>query len=132
MGKLTGERLEKIQSLRTRCLSLVDVCDTLISGGSKEAAEKVLGALRDTFLPEGSIAFKMLDTQGEKAMAKLDAKRRKDLKEARDSCKALLTSIEKELAGDSEDGAEKSASLEFHSPDMKAAILDVRRQPVDV
>jgi hypothetical protein len=93
-------------------------------------------SFKESFLPgahlgEGSIAFKSAGhSQGEKAMAKMDGKRRKDLQEARDSCKALLASIEKELAGDSEDGAEKSAGLEFHSPDMKAAILDVRRQPV--
>jgi hypothetical protein len=61
-------------------------------------------------------------------MAKMDAKRRKELLEGRDSCKALLASIEKELAGDSEDGAEKSAGgLQFHSPDMKAAILEARQ-----
>ena len=95
----------------------------------------------ESFLPgahlgEGSIAFKSAGhSQGEKTMAKLDPKRRKDLLEGRDNCKAMLASIEKELAGDSEDGTEKSAAaksagaLEFHSPDMKAAILGARRQP---
>jgi hypothetical protein len=126
MGKLAGERLEKIQSLRTRCQSLVDVCDTLIAGGSKEAAEKAMAAAVHTILP-GSIAFKMLGTQGEKAMATIDGKRRKDLLEARNNCKSWLAAIETELA---EDKAEKSAgALEFHSPDMKAAILDARSQP---
>jgi hypothetical protein len=96
-------------------------------------------SLKESFLPgahlgEGSIAFKSVghsQGEGEKTMAKMDAKRRKNLEEGRDSCKALLASIDKELAGDSEeDGATKSAgALEFHSPDMKAAIQEVRRQP---
>jgi hypothetical protein len=128
MGKLAGERLEKIQSLRTRCLSLVNVCDNADCRRFERGRRKAMAAAVDTILP-GSIAFKMLGTQGEKAMAKMDSKRRKDLQEARDNCKALLASIEKELAGDSEDGAGKSAGLEFHSPDMKAAILEVRQQP---
>jgi hypothetical protein len=141
MGKLTDERLKK--SLRTRCLTLVDalahffsddlsVRDTLISARSEEAAKKVLGSLKVTFLPEGSITFKSAGhSQGEKTMQKIDAaKRRKDLQEARDVCKEKLTLIEMELAGDFEDGATKSAgAIEFHSPDMKAAIQEARSQP---
>jgi hypothetical protein len=93
-------------------------------------------SLKESFLPgahlgEGSIAFKSAGhSQGEKTMAKMDSKRRKNLEEGRDNCKALLASIEKELASDSEDGAEKSAgAIEFHSPDMKAAIQEARSQP---
>jgi hypothetical protein len=94
-------------------------------------------SLKESFLPgvhlgEGSIAFKSAGhSQGEKAMAKMDGKRRKNLEEGRDNCKALLASIEKELAGDSEeDGGTKSAgAIEFRSPDMKTAIQDARSQP---
>jgi hypothetical protein len=125
MGKLAGERLEKIQSLRARCLAIIDACDTLIAGGSREAAEKAMNAAVDAILP-GSTAFKMLDTQGEKTMEKMDSNRRKDLLEARNNCKSWLAAIETELA---EDNAEKSAALELHSPEMKAAILEARQQP---
>jgi hypothetical protein len=125
-----GERtLLALKKLRSECQAVVERCDKLIS--SKEAAEKAMAVTSASMQPAGSVAFKMLDTQGEKTMQNIDAaKRRKDLLEGRDSCKALLASIEKELAGDSEDGAAKSAgAIEFHSPDMKTAILEARSQP---
>jgi hypothetical protein len=95
---------------------------------------------KESFLPgahlgEGSIAFKSVGhSQGEKTMAKLDKKRREELKSERvdvqaimEGCKVRMDAIDKELAADPEDGAAKS--LEFHSPDMKAAIQEARQQP---
>jgi hypothetical protein len=59
-------------------------------------------------------------------MVKMDGKQCKDLQEARDSCKAMIehckihmAAIDKELAEDPEDGAEKSATIVFKSPAIK-------------
>ncbi len=62
-------------------------------------------------------------------MAKMDSKRRKDLQEARDSCKAMIdhckthmAAIDKELAEDPEGGAEKSATIVFKSPALQRLV----------
>lgn len=68
-------------------------------------------------------------------MAKLDSTRRKDLLEGRDSCKALLTSIEQELAGDFEDsakaaGGDGAIAFKVNSPEIRNAITEARTRPL--